>query len=513
MRFRISNRFFSFLILFILFLSLVFSNIGLGMTDRNIIKTSFDDSLDQYQLLWSHGITVANPDILAQSFTPEINIITRLELLVHKTADTPNNLTISIRSSKNGPDLTSATVSSVGMPSERSWVEFDFPDLHVNISNNYYIIFNPQGFSMVYFWWGYDNHNIDSYNRGEGWLYTGGNWVNEGFLIKDFCFKTYGFYESLAPSTPQMPNGTIEGLSWHNYQYNTISSDPDMDEVRYGWDWDGDNFVDEWTGYYLSGEICTISHYWTRSGSYTIKVKAEDTYGVSSNFSLGLVVNITNDPPIPPEILSGETVGVVGQPYSYNAITYDPDQNDIRYGWDWNGDSIIDEWTDLYPSGFKINITHTWNLPGTYYIKVRSEDELNSLSDFSDTFRVIIVDIANDPPIKPSRPIGPSIGRIDVSHSFGTMTTDPNGDRIYYMFDWDDGSMSDWIGPFSSGQPCNISHTWSSKGTFQIKVKARDEVGYESVWSDPLAITMPKTSRLYFFNRILSLEHILLMNK
>jgi hypothetical protein len=411
--------------------------------------------------------------------------------LINTAIGTTNNLTVAIRSSLNGTDLTSATLSADIVPLERGWIDLNVTDIYLNIGQTYYIIFKPEGHSMVYFWWGYDNHNVDSYPEGEAWLYTGGNWVNDGFMIKDFCFKTYGYHESIPPLIPTIPDGPLEGLSWHEYYYETVTTDPDGDDIRYGWDWNGDGFVDEWTGYYSSGTHVTTTHFWIGSGFYSIKVKAEDEYGVSSDFSDVLLVTISNDPPSKPSILSGDTIGVVNQVFLYESESTDHEGNVIRYGWDWDGDMTIDEWTDYYPSGTRINISHFWVLPGTYYMKVVAQDNLSAQSDFSEPYRVIIVDVDNDPPHKPSRPIGNAYGRVDVSYSFGTVTNDPNGDRIYYLFDWDDGSTSGWIGPFSSGQPCNISHSWASKGSFQVKVKARDEVGYESVWSDPLAISMP----------------------
>ena len=46
----------------------------------------------------------------------------------------------------------------------------------------------------------------------------------------------------------------------------------------------------------------------------------------------------------------------------------------------------------------------------------------------------------------------------------------------------------------------SVSHVWAAKGTYQIKVKAKDDPngdgdlsdGTESVWSDTLPISMPK---------------------
>jgi hypothetical protein len=78
------------------------------------------------------------------------------------------------------------------------------------------------------------------------------------------------------------------------------------------------------------------------------------------------------------------------------------------------------------------------------------------------------------------------------------------------MFDWDDGTPTQWIGAFESGQNITVSHTWTSKGSFNIKVKAKDEYGAESVWSDPLQVRMPKiyiieniNSNFYYKNNVI----------
>ena len=60
------------------------------------------------------------------------------------------------------------------------------------------------------------------------------------------------------------------------------------------------------------------------------------------------------------------------------------------------------------------------------------------------------------------------------------------------MFDWDDGTNSGWIGPYESGQTATASHIWTSIGSYSVKVKAKDSNDYESSWSEPLPISMPK---------------------
>ncbi len=82
-------------------------------------------------------------------------------------------------------------------------------------------------------------------------------------------------------------------------------------------------------------------------------------------------------------------------------------------------------------------------------------------------------------------------GKIGVSYPYESSTSDIDGDQIYYLFDWDDGNTSGWLGPFNSGTSKVANHTWATKGNYNIKVKAKDTFGAESPWSDPLPITMP----------------------
>jgi len=93
----------------------------------------------------------------------------------------------------------------------------------------------------------------------------------------------------------------------------------------------------------------------------------------------------------------------------------------------------------------------------------------------------------------PSTPIlrGPSRGTAGTIYNFSTYTIDQNNDLIFIWFDWGDDNSSGWLGPYNSAEECNAFHTWTSKGNYEIKVKAKDIYGAESGWSDPLPITMP----------------------
>jgi hypothetical protein len=91
--------------------------------------------------------------------------------------------------------------------------------------------------------------------------------------------------------------------------------------------------------------------------------------------------------------------------------------------------------------------------------------------------------IENNPPTKPAKPSGVIMGRIGKEYNLKTISTDEDGDMIYYRWDFGDGTFSDWLGPFDSGKEAKVSHNWSKVGKYTIKVKARDEHRVESEWS------------------------------
>jgi len=103
---------------------------------------------------------------------------------------------------------------------------------------------------------------------------------------------------------------------------------------------------------------------------------------------------------------------------------------------------------------------------------------------------MIVAGNSQSPPNKPSSPSGPTEGYVGVEYTFCTSTTDPDGDDLYYLFDWGDGTFSYWIGPYASGEEASASHTWTEKGIYEIRAKAKDIHGVQSPWSDPFIITI-----------------------
>jgi len=97
----------------------------------------------------------------------------------------------------------------------------------------------------------------------------------------------------------------------------------------------------------------------------------------------------------------------------------------------------------------------------------------------------------SNPPEKPSTPDGPHSGRIKIKHMYTTSSIEPDGDQIRYLFDWGDGNKT-ITEYYPAGEAVRISYKWNEQGTFNICVRAQDEYGAWSDWSDPLEVSMPK---------------------
>ena len=108
---------------------------------------------------------------------------------------------------------------------------------------------------------------------------------------------------------------------------------------------------------------------------------------------------------------------------------------------------------------------------------------------------------SNSPPDTPEITGGPQGGylpqnRVLVNNNYvyTAETTDPDGDNFFFKWDWDDGTESDWIGPYTQGGTGN--HSWSEAGIYYIRVKAKDDPngdddpsdGQESDWSEPYEV-------------------------
>jgi hypothetical protein len=365
-----------------------------------VITTNILDVVDQQQTTYTNEVRIQELNVggLGQSFKPSISPLTKVSVLWIKSSGIPEfaYYYIEIRSDIHSTSyLRKIQIDNSQIQTGLIWYTWDFSDLSVTVGNTYWIVCYASIPTI--------------YTTQVKWCYG-------------------------SPGDPY-PNG--------------------MPMINYGPPL-------YWSAFDLWGDFCF------------------KTYTTGD----------TNNPPNTPSKPVGPTTGNVGISYSYSTSTTDDDDDQVTYGFDWDGNGAVDDWSGLQDSGDPCSMSHSWSSAGTFQVKVKAKDEHNAESSWSSALTVII-SAGNNPPDKPSIPTGPVSGKAGNSYIYGTSTIDPDGDRVYYQWDWGH-EISPWDGTYNSGDPVTVSHIFPSQGSYSVKVKAKDTHGEESVFSDPLSVTMPK---------------------
>ena len=192
----------------------------------------------------------------------------------------------------------------------------------------------------------------------------------------------------------------------------------------------------------------------------------------------------SNSPPSKPSKPSGETNCELGLEYSYTTSSSDSQGNKIYYMYDFeaSGSHHLKPWQGPYNSGNTVSAKHSWDESGSYIIRVKAKDSYGYESSWSEALAITVEGSENQEPQKPNKPNGPASGEPGIEYTYTTSCIDPDSDKVYFKWDWD-GIISDWDGPYNSGEQTSKTHAWSEQGQYIIKVKAKDEQDAESEWS------------------------------
>ncbi len=126
---------------------------------------------------------------------------------------------------------------------------------------------------------------------------------------------------------------------------------------------------------------------------------------------------------------------------------------------------------------------------GDYFLKIkgaggpfgRFDSSSGGLAECS--YDLLLREVINKPPELSSTITGSTIVRINQYVAFSTLAMDPDGDEVKYQFDWGDGSRQ-W------GKASKRYHTWTTPGNYCIRIRAHDDKGARSQWTDCHMVTV-----------------------
>ena len=200
---------------------------------------------------------------------------------------------------------------------------------------------------------------------------------------------------------------------------------------------------------------------------YYWKIEAVDSSGATTSSPLWNFKTKTNGTQ-PQE--NQKPIADAGGPYNAyvnESIKLDAGKsNDVDgtikgYRWDFNGDGNWD--TD-----WSINKTcyYVYKTVGSYNLKLQVKDDDNA-TDMDSTTVKVTVSLPNKPPV--SKPGGPYKGTSGIAVNLdGTKSSDSDGKIVSYNWDFGDGTK---------GSGGKVKHTYSSPGSFTVKLTVIDDDG------------------------------------
>jgi hypothetical protein len=198
-------------------------------------------------------------------------------------------------------------------------------------------------------------------------------WGDEGIQLIGLSNYDYGLF--MADGKDNKAICIYQAAEFGNYLDSKIQAVMLDDQGNFVWP---EQFVDLCT--YKSQKLQNVMTNYYKGQWVAVWQDLRNDYGdiyaqnIQPDGTLGVVVN---NPPNAPEI-DGPIKGKAGTSLDYTFNSVDPDGDQVKYIIDW-GDGNIDT-TDLNPSSTNVIVAHTWDVEGTFVIKVKAEDEYGLVS-------------------------------------------------------------------------------------------------------------------------------------
>ena len=249
----------------------------------------------------------------------------------------------------------------------------------------------------------------------------------------------------------------------------TLSTDLDGQIASYAWDFDGDGKTD------LFGAI--VDHSFPEDGVYDVSLTVTDDSGSTDTITLRVLVGAGDA--VPPTVSFTLLPPIADFRYSpanpqtgslvlFNGtLSTDPDGQIAAYGWDFNGDGVVDSTAAI--------AEYTFLIEGAHNVSLTVTDDSGS----SDTLTLQIAVDSREAPEQPATslppladfeysPADPVAGELVLFS--GLLSTDIDGDIVAYAWDFNDDGIIDSTASFTE-------HVFPSSGTFNVSLIVTDDDG------------------------------------
>lgn len=315
------------------------------------------------------------------------------------------------------------------------------------------------------------NQSSNSYNPGElsystlyYWRIVAWDTYGESTIGPMWTFTTED-YINHPPTQPNSPNpeNNVDNvdvdadLSWY-------CTDPEGDtitfDIYFGTDSNPALIIGNHQNSYYSLDTLEFSsiYYW--------KIICYDSYGNTNQSPIWSFTTAQepNNPPITPSSIIGETNVSCIKEIDYSTVTTDPDNDDLYYTWSWGDNSDLEIYGP-YSSGEVCNVSHYWETPGTYQVKVKARDTHYRESSWSEP---LIVTAHGLPAIDAG---GPYYGFVGEPIEFNGTAYDGFPPYVWF-WEFEEGSTSTDENPV---------YIYESAADYTVTLTVIDSRGYQSL--------------------------------
>ncbi len=320
--------------------------------------------------------------------------------------------------------------------------------------------------------------------------------IGIGLFVWFILIKNFEIPEKLTPEvkTDKIPPSTAvlspEDKSWHNSDFLAIINDSDLGSglVDFVPREKGCRYIieDLGTGRAVGdfrkcdpvginvsvgeGKVCSSSYQKLNASQGKCKVstiafdKADNNSGWKSR-----VFNIDLIEPEISQIILDRNLFELNKNYLFESLV--SDNSKITGCWFYLNGKIIEEKVDIKPvpceneEECRISANYTFDAEGDYYIRFSCSDIAENLG-FSE-YQIVKV-TTNHPPEISSCQVSPTQETIQTEFQFKVAVSDPEGDDLYFFWDFGNGANSNEQNP---------KHQYLAAGTYEPKVIVSDDKG------------------------------------
>jgi len=227
------------------------------------------------------------------------------------------------------------------------------------------------------------------------------------------------------------------------------STDKDGDSLSYAWDF-GDG---------SKGTGKTVSHQYEKGGVYQVKLNVDD--GMKTDCSTASDAILVSMNSTPSAVIASKDAVSVGQNVNFDSTgSADLDGDKLNYTWDF-GDGT---------SGNGNTAKHSYTKGGLYKVTLVVDDNKKTNCSSSIETRYLKV---NTPPMAVAGQ-GLLACVNDEIEFDGSKSTDADGDKLTYTWDFGDGEKAEGL---------KVKHAYKNIGTYKVSLTVTDDSGVDGNYS------------------------------